>query len=387
MPISTTYTVKSTQGTLPGNLNLTIQVGTASGPSELSQLADLTFYGYGRASWGQEVDQNFYRLLENFACEGIGSPPSPKNKIQLGGTLGINKPIKGQSWFNLNNTELYICANVPNDYPTTPATWRHIISEPFANTTYLKISDASGTGPNAFLKLDGSNSPMTGQLVLSGLPTIDNHAATKVYVDDAISAATGSTGSLYITKAGDTGIGILTLQDGIIGPYTTLRRGSLEIGRADGTVGTPYFDFHSNGSPITDFDCRIISSGGTAGTPGEGTLTIHGFVTLVKAPTLPNQATTKSYVDTAIVNAINTFSTTANGAYVKKIGDTMTGILNMNNHRVTNVGTPVSGTDAANATWTRSVFYGNSSSGAVNNIFISTANPSGGNAGDIWLQY
>ena len=46
--------------------------------------------------------------------------------------------------------------------------------------------------------------------------------------------------------------------------------GNLEIGRQDGTASTPYIDFHS-GATATDFDARIIASGGT-GTSGGGTL-------------------------------------------------------------------------------------------------------------------
>ena len=106
-----------------------------------------------------------------------------------------------------------------------------------------------------------------------------------------------------------------------------------------------------------------------------------------RAITQANQVTTKTYVDTSITNAINGSSASSNAAFVKKVGDIMTGILNMSGQRIANVGNPATGTDAANVNWTRSVFYGNSASGATNNIFISSAGPSGGNAGDVWLQY
>lgn len=49
---------------------------------------------------------------------------------------------------------------------------------------------------------------------------------------------------------------------------------SIEIGRVDGVASTPYIDFHS-GATATDYDTRIIASGGN-GTSGNGLLTLTG---------------------------------------------------------------------------------------------------------------
>ncbi|MEN3752502.1 tail fiber domain-containing protein [Mangrovibacter sp. SLW1] len=49
---------------------------------------------------------------------------------------------------------------------------------------------------------------------------------------------------------------------------------SLEIGIAS-QVYTPYIDFHSSGNGY-DYDCRIISSGGSSSASGKGTLQIYG---------------------------------------------------------------------------------------------------------------
>lgn len=35
----------------------------------------------------------------------------------------------------------------------------------------------------------------------------------------------------------------------------------LEIGRVDGTAGNPYIDFHTDGSPSTDYNVRMMASG------------------------------------------------------------------------------------------------------------------------------
>jgi hypothetical protein len=50
--------------------------------------------------------------------------------------------------------------------------------------------------------------------------------------------------------------------------------GSIEIGKTDGTGTTPFIDFHA-GATATDFDVRLIASGGT-GVAGAGTLQIQG---------------------------------------------------------------------------------------------------------------
>lgn len=37
----------------------------------------------------------------------------------------------------------------------------------------------------------------------------------------------------------------------------------MELGRRDGIPGTPYIDFHSDGSPATDFNTRLLCAGNT----------------------------------------------------------------------------------------------------------------------------
>ncbi|PPD55717.1 MAG: hypothetical protein CTY12_00225 [Methylotenera sp.] len=379
MPISTTYTIRNTQG----NLSFNINVGSASGPLELQQNADLTFYGYGRTGWGQEVDQNFYRLLENFAVQEVSTlPKRPKTKVQLGGILGINKPIIGQTWFNLSDSELYICSE-----NTTPGSeiWRHLISDEFAVTKYLQINDASGTGPNAFIKLNGSNTPMTGFLeLIHTLPSATWHATPKGYVDDEIAALRTESDGKFVERIGDTMSGDL-----IVGAATntTIGFGTIDLGNITGTTSTPNIDFHSSGGNIA-YDARIIASLGNSSVVGQGTLTLIGFILNDgRAPTQTNELTSKGYVDNTITTAINNLTTQSNNLYVKKAGDTMTGSLNMNGNRITNLAYPAAATDPARVDWVQALAYMPAGSGAANEITTSTVGPSGGTDGDIWLQY
>jgi hypothetical protein len=50
--------------------------------------------------------------------------------------------------------------------------------------------------------------------------------------------------------------------------------GSIELGKVNGTGTTPFIDFHA-GATATDFDVRLIASGGT-GVAGQGTLQMQG---------------------------------------------------------------------------------------------------------------
>ena len=74
---------------------------------------------------------------------------------------------------------------------------------------------------------------------------------------------------------------------GNVAIYTT-GNASMEMGRIDGTSATPYIDFHS-GATATDYDSRIIASGGN-GTNGQGTLSIiaSGGLTLTGPITASN---------------------------------------------------------------------------------------------------
>lgn len=102
-----------------------------------------------------------------------------------------------------------------------------------------------------------------------------------------VKVATLNDGSLVKTSGGQDIDGYKKfLQDLNIGPSLTLLNspnGGIEIGRRDGTTSTPYIDFHTDGNPIssTDYNVRLMASGGTKGTNGDGTLNISaGAVTL-----------------------------------------------------------------------------------------------------------
>ncbi len=399
MPISTTYTISNTEGTL----SFTLTAGASNGPNELSQSTDLTFYGYGKTGWGQQVDQNFYSLLENFACTAQAGP-RPKTKIELGGVRGINDPVVGQNWFNLSDLEMYVCVNNVSN------TWHHLISETYADTKYLTVSNAG-----SYVKLDGSNSPMTGPLILDADPTVlslPQTAATKNYVDSNITTLTNDVNTNYVHAAGDLMTGGLLITGGLIDgynpgtnpmqnfpPHFVFRAGTNEggavgsgrnvvigLGATDSLACSPHIDFHSSGGNL-GADSSITATGGNTSVGGQGTLALTGFIVNDgRAPTLTNELVSYGWTTTYVNAVVGSITGSSLSLYVKKAGDTMTGQLNMGGNKITNVGTPTTGTDAARMDWVQANAYMPSGVGATHSITISASAPSGGVNGDIWFQ-
>jgi hypothetical protein len=59
----------------------------------------LTFIGRNFAGYGEPLEENFVRLLENFSSPGSGNVPS--NSI-------LQNPLQGQLWFNSTKRQLYV---------------------------------------------------------------------------------------------------------------------------------------------------------------------------------------------------------------------------------------------------------------------------------------
>ena len=168
-------------------------------------------------------------------------------------------------------------------------------------------------------EIDGVSGDLSGYLPLTGgtmtgalnvqTPTEDANAATKAYVDQAVQNATdpeleGRVDALETSQA---------TQDTEI---TNLK---------NGTTALPYIK--DTGDTVT------------------GTYDFTGADLTVKAPTADASPATKAYVDSKITNLENGSTALP---YVKKAGDSMTGVLNMSNNKVTNVADPTADGDAVN---------------------------------------
>jgi len=124
MATTTIYTVESTDA----GIQLVIQPRTFNGPNGVLRNSDLTLYGNATPNWGEDFNQNFYRLTENFACEEKGaSPGTPQDEGDLGDVgLGVTNPLQGQFWYNKTDDRPYVQTIPTADLGTTPANWEGI---------------------------------------------------------------------------------------------------------------------------------------------------------------------------------------------------------------------------------------------------------------------
>ena len=168
-------------------------------------------------------------------------------------------------------------------------------------------------------EIDGVSGDLSGYLPLTGgtmtgalnvqTPTEGANAATKAYVDQAVQNATDP-----------------ELEGRVDALETSQATQDTEIANLkNGTTALPYIK--DTGDTVT------------------GTYDFTGADLTVKAPTAAASPATKAYVDSKITGLENGSTALP---YVKKTGDSMTGVLNMSNNKVTNVADPTADGDAVN---------------------------------------
>lgn len=86
----TTYNISKTRVTEP-----TIEIAS----EQINDSLDVTMFGRLRLNYGKRLNENFLRLLENFAC-----PESPQNPgtpdLNQTNDQALHNPVEGQLWFN-----------------------------------------------------------------------------------------------------------------------------------------------------------------------------------------------------------------------------------------------------------------------------------------------
>lgn len=105
----------------------------------------------------------------------------------------------------------------------------------------------------------------------------------------------------------------------------------LELGSLSTGATTPYIDFHTIGTPINDYDARIIVAGGTRGINNNGTLTMTaGFLNISAnsnsanptPPLLQLNSTANALTLTATTITLQTYGSP--NAYLQMIGNGVT---------------------------------------------------------------
>lgn len=184
------------------------------------------------------------------------------------------------------------------------------------------ITASSANTPNTIVLRDSSGNFSAG--TITAALTGNASTATKLQTARLINGVSFD-GSVDITVTDSTKLpltggsltGSLTLKNTLTVNSTTTNP-AIEIGRTDGTASTPYIDFHS-GSTLTDYDARIIATGGT-GAVGQGTLTYNGSSHIFNGPAITqNSADMASPSDST---ALQVSSDSSHSAFVtfKRMG-------------------------------------------------------------------
>lgn len=171
------------------------------------------------------------------------------------------------------------------------------------SSTSLVITDTGSNGANLKLTGNGTTTPSKSIRVNAGVLQIINDAysaqiftlsdAGNGYFAGTLSAAGAVSLSSTLTVTGNASFsgGAVTTSGVALIINPSGYNGSIELGDTkSGTATTPYIDFHS-GATATDYDFRVIASGGT-GTAGAGTLSLLGAAVSVQAALTATKAMT-----------------------------------------------------------------------------------------------
>lgn len=188
----------------------------------------LVFPGRASFNYGVSINENFLHLLENFANL---TPPDASTE--------------GQLWYNNASSELYI----HND--AISPVWDLLLTESIGDATYLR--------------LDGTNDPVTGDVTFS----------LNVTADKFLGGSSGTAGAPTFSWSGDTDTGAFNPSDG------TIR-------------------FVSNGIEQIEISGDLLQFFTTSqGSPGSAELRVsvndEGAVIIEEVTTLPVSTTDKLY--------------------------------------------------------------------------------------------
>ena len=216
------YTILKTNGTVL----TTIADGTINTTS-----TPLSLPGRNYAGYGQSQDTNFVHILENFAAT---TPPA--------------NALRGQLWFNTNNSTLYLC---PTDGETNAAAWLSLTSTASGgNTTFGNVS-VTGNLSATNLSSTGNVTANAGTfsfLTVTSNTTLGNLAVSNANVTTLLVAPNITSGGT--TTAGNL-TGTWTINGGGSGNTAIITGGNLVIPNvaSAGIKSDNYY--YANGVPIS----------------------------------------------------------------------------------------------------------------------------------------
>lgn len=345
--MATLYIIDKTAGVeSTGTPSITLQPGALNGPGSANRDSDLRLYGMGALLWGEGVNENFLRILENFACPakalGDYNPDSglndfdpstdlilPKSENDLGPGNGISTPVDGMIWFNLDNKQLYvfdseltagspavivggwisttnvIASTIPPEQPNPGDTWFNLDDSTTASgESELWVYNPDHPEANAegwvsvledYIAKTGGNVGGTLNMSTDGgvtknfitnveTPINDFDAANKIYVDTEINLIGGS----FTTHTADDAVHLTSNQNQFLDAIETncASNPTDALNRAADICALSGYS-QGVGSIFVDVDGKVDRAGDA----------MVGFLEVPHPPTLNAHAATKQYVD------------------------------------------------------------------------------------------
>lgn len=254
----------------------------------VSRNTDLTLYGNAAPNWGERFNENFVRLLENFAVtesnpsdQDSGDPfgddvPTPKTEINLGlaagSGFGINNPITGQLWYNKSRNLLHVYSE---EYGWNPA-------------SSVLVAEEAGEG-TGFRDTIIPN-PREGELVF-----VRDSGQLQVFDGSSWIAAAGDSGD-FVLRAGDTMTGALLLHAHPTGGSPALQAATKQyvLDQAGETD-------HGQLTGLADDDHTQYVHRTIARSPLSAHITMDSshrvYISGNLTPQQPNELATKQYID------------------------------------------------------------------------------------------
>lgn len=261
-------------------------VGTVDGEVKLVLNTNKTYRWNGGSSTWEKADDYLGALTGGKAVISTaqGVTESVVTSLELSQLQGCTGNVQTSLDNKLPLTGGTIVGNLFLN-TTTPSTILEAAAKGYVDTQVATATTSINT------KVSKSGDTMTGLLTLSGAPTTNLHAATKLYVDTAA--------NLKVNKAGDTMTGNLAMSANFI----------------TGLASPVNSNDAANKIYVDNQDALKVAKNGD---------TMTGFLTLNADPTSALHSATKQYVDAA-----DSTLTTSVAAKVSKSGDTMTGFLTL----------------------------------------------------------
>jgi hypothetical protein len=280
------YAIENTDG----SQIITIQPKTFDGAGGVQHTTELTLYGNAAPRWGERFNENFLRLLENFACPDDGS----------GAPANVSRPIRGQLWFDTTSSWIKVYDGSSwNDLPDAGLLIDYYTRLEADDTFYDKDTvDSLLNGKISWEDVAGNGLVLSGTepdyLLEVGTPSNVTLTSTNIVTSNSHTHALNDTG----------------VTSGAYGNNTTVATFTVDVkGRLTAAGNTTIRSASTSQTGIVQLNNTITSTSTTQAATANVVRqvaeskvtkagdTMTGFLTLHANPTNALHAATKQYVD------------------------------------------------------------------------------------------